>query len=77
MAAEAARLDTRLVRPVAGATLRQRALRPRFSALGSARGQIMPTLQSGLDRYMAEAVSEALEAARMAPQADAVAEPAL
>ena len=61
MAAEAARLDIRLVRPVAGETLGQRAQRPRFSVLGSARGQLMPTLQSGLDSYMAEAVSEDCE----------------
>ncbi|MBC7435632.1 MAG: SDR family oxidoreductase, partial [Bdellovibrionales bacterium] len=58
MAAEAARLDTRLVLPVPGAALGQRAKRPSFSALGSARGQIMPTLESGLERYMFEAVSE-------------------
>jgi dTDP-4-dehydrorhamnose reductase len=57
-AAEAARLDTRLIRPLPGADLGQRAARPRFSALGSARGCLMPTLQSGLERYIAEVVNE-------------------
>lgn len=61
MAAEAARVDIRLIRPVPGAALGQRAARPRFSALGSARGNLMPTLASGLERYMAEAMKEAAE----------------
>ena len=69
MAAEAARLDVRLVQPVPGATLGQRALRPHFSVLGSARGQLMPTLQNGLDRYMAEVVSERFEISRDASHA--------
>ncbi|MBC7437772.1 MAG: sugar nucleotide-binding protein, partial [Bdellovibrionales bacterium] len=68
MAAEAARLDTRLVLPAPGAALGQRAKRPSFSALGSARGQIMPTLESGLERYMFEAVSETAGALRVADQ---------
>ena len=61
MAADAAKLDARLIRPLPGAALGQRAARPRFSVLGSERGDLMPTLQSGLERYMAEAVKEALE----------------
>ena len=59
MAAEAASVDSRLIRPVPGAALGQRAARPRFSALCSARGQLMPTLQSGLERFMTEVVSDA------------------
>lgn len=74
MAAEGARLETRLIRPVPGASLGQLAARPRFSALGSARGNLMPTLQSGLERYMTETASEAAEALRCAERA--VAEPA-
>ncbi|HYW55724.1 MAG TPA: sugar nucleotide-binding protein [Polaromonas sp.] len=62
MAAEVAGLETRLIQPVPGMTLGQLAARPRFSALGSARGNVMPTLQSGLERYMTEAVSGAAEA---------------
>ena len=61
MAAEAARLDTGLVQAVPGVKLGQRAVRPSFSVLGSRRGQLMPTLHSGLQRYMADVVSAALE----------------
>ncbi len=57
MAAESARLDVSLVCAVPSAALGQRAERPRFSVLGSARGQLMPTLQCGLQRYMDEVVS--------------------
>jgi dTDP-4-dehydrorhamnose reductase len=57
MAAEAAQLDTALIQPVPGATLGQCALRPRYSALGSERGMIMPTLEDALLRYL-EATSE-------------------
>jgi dTDP-4-dehydrorhamnose reductase len=53
MAAEGAQLDTRLVRPVPGISLGWVAPRPRFSALGSERGQLMPTLEEGLSRYLA------------------------
>ena len=54
MAAEAARLDARLVRPLPGVALDQRAARPRFSALGSERGLLMPSLEDGLARYLSE-----------------------
>lgn len=57
MAAEAARLDTGLVQAVPGATLGWVAARPRFSALGSERGIVMPTLDDGLQRYLAEAAA--------------------
>lgn len=55
LAAEAARLDTALVQAVPGAALGQVAARPRFSALASERGLLMPTLEDGLARYFAEA----------------------
>jgi dTDP-4-dehydrorhamnose reductase len=57
MAAEAAQLDTRLVRPVPAATLGQLAPRPRYSALASERGLLMPKLDAGLDRFVAECVT--------------------
>ncbi len=57
-AASAAGDDTRQIRAVPTATLRQRAARPRFSALDSARGTLMPTLQSGLERYILAVASE-------------------
>jgi dTDP-4-dehydrorhamnose reductase len=54
MAAEAARLETGLIRALPGAALGQVAPRPRFSALASERGMLMPTLEDGLVRYLAE-----------------------
>jgi dTDP-4-dehydrorhamnose reductase len=53
MAAEAAGLDTRLVRGVPGAALGWVAPRPRYSALASELGILMPTLEDGLERYLA------------------------
>ena len=55
MAAEAAGLDGGLIRPVDDAALDQRAIRPRYSALASERGRIMPTLEDALRRYVDEA----------------------
>lgn len=63
MAAEAARLDTRLIQPAPGAALGQIAVRPRFSALGSERGLVMPSLQDGLLRYLADTADRAAPAA--------------
>lgn len=57
MAAEAARLDTTLVQAVPGATLGQIAPRPRYSALASERGLVMPTLEDGLERYLRDCSS--------------------
>lgn len=54
MAAEVAGLDTGLVRPRPGAELGWVACRPKFSALGSERGIVMPTLEDGLVRYLGE-----------------------
>jgi dTDP-4-dehydrorhamnose reductase len=54
MAAEAARLDSGLVLPVPSSALGLRAPRPGFSALGSERGLLMPSLEDGLARYLAE-----------------------
>ena len=54
MAAESARLDAGLVRGLPSAAMGQVARRPRFSALGSERGILMPTLEDGLKRYLIE-----------------------
>ena len=54
MAAEAAQLDASLVRGLPSAAMGQAAKRPRFSVLGSERGILMPTLENGLTRYLAE-----------------------
>ena len=54
MAAEGAGLDRKLVLPVPGATLGQVAQRPRYSALASGRGLLMPRLDDGLQRFLEE-----------------------
>lgn len=58
MAAEAAQLDTRLVQPLPAAALGQVARRPRYSALGSERGLLMPRLDDGLQRYLGECAAQ-------------------
>jgi dTDP-4-dehydrorhamnose reductase len=67
MAAEALGLDTRLVQSLPSAALRQPAMRPRFCALSSERGQLMPSLEDGLARYLSHSAVAA--AAQTAPQA--------
>jgi hypothetical protein len=52
MAAEAVGLPRRLVRPVATETLGQRARRPRYAPLASARGTPMPTLAQGIEHWV-------------------------
>lgn len=52
MAAEVAGLDGRLVQDLPSVSLGQIAQRPRYSALGSARGVLMPSLEDGLTRYL-------------------------
>lgn len=54
MAAEAARLDTALVQHLPGASMGQQARRPRYSALGSERGLLLPRLEDGMQRYLGE-----------------------
>ncbi|WP_427914496.1 family 1 glycosylhydrolase [Ramlibacter sp. MMS24-I3-19] len=54
LAAEAAGLDRSLVHARSGAELGQVACRPRYSALDSERGMVMPTLEAGLERYLDE-----------------------
>jgi dTDP-4-dehydrorhamnose reductase len=71
LAAEAARLDTKLVKAVPAASLGQVAARPRFSALGSERGLLMPTLEDGLSRYLAEAAAQAADSATATTQTGA------
>jgi dTDP-4-dehydrorhamnose reductase len=64
LAAEAAGLDPSLVRPVPGATLGQRAARPRHVPLASERGPVMATLEDALGRYFAARAELAAEPAR-------------
>jgi dTDP-4-dehydrorhamnose reductase len=52
-AAEAAGLHTAGVQAQPAAALQQRARRPSFSALGSARGRLMPALDAAIERYAA------------------------
>jgi dTDP-4-dehydrorhamnose reductase len=63
IAAEAAGLDPDLVRGVPAASLGQPAARPRFSALGSERGLLMPTLEEALARYLTDTAPAAVPAA--------------
>jgi dTDP-4-dehydrorhamnose reductase len=53
-AAEAHRLPTRLVQAVPGVSLDWRAPRPAFSALGSAQGRLMRTVDDALGRLVAD-----------------------
>ena len=52
LAVEAAQLDVALVEGLPGAALGQVARRPRYSALGSERGVLMPSLHDGIGRYV-------------------------
>jgi dTDP-4-dehydrorhamnose reductase len=66
--ARAAGLNTDLIRAVPAAELGLRARRPSYSALGSTRGSLMPTLDDAIARYlthsnMAERKSAQLETA--------------
>lgn len=54
MAAEAAALDTRLVKGLPTLELGHVAPRPRYSALGSERAPLMPSLEDALDRYLVD-----------------------
>jgi dTDP-4-dehydrorhamnose reductase len=58
MAAQAAGIDPGLVQARPGAALGQVACRPRYSALESGRGAVMPTLEQGLERYLDEVTTE-------------------
>jgi dTDP-4-dehydrorhamnose reductase len=53
-AARLARVDASMLQPCAGKTLRLAARRPRYSALGSDRAAVMPSLDDALDRYLAQ-----------------------
>jgi dTDP-4-dehydrorhamnose reductase len=52
--ARMARIDAATLLPCPGASLRQAARRPRYSALGSSRGVIMPSLEDALARYLSQ-----------------------
>ncbi len=54
MAAEAASLDTQLIHGLPSSALGQLARRPRYSALGSERALLMPTLDDALGRYVVD-----------------------
>jgi dTDP-4-dehydrorhamnose reductase len=54
MAAQSAGMDVDRVVGVAGSALGQAATRPRFSALDSERGVLMPSLHDALSRYLGE-----------------------
>ena len=65
-AAEMAGLDADLVEPRATKYLGLAAVRPSYSALASERGELVPSLESALERYVAERVTPPLAArARM------------
>lgn len=54
LAAEMARLKTGLIEDVSPAHLGYKAARPRFSALRSERGLLMPGLESAIERFLLE-----------------------
>jgi dTDP-4-dehydrorhamnose reductase len=47
-------LNTRLIQPVDSSNVVHLAKRPKFSALGSERGQLLPKLDNALERFMTE-----------------------
>ncbi|AFZ67710.1 family 1 glycosylhydrolase [Deinococcus peraridilitoris] len=55
MVAEARGMSAQAVRGVHGTSIGWIAPRPRYSALGSVRGQVMPSLEHALERYLADA----------------------
>lgn len=66
MAAGAAGLDAGRVHSLRDAALNQRARRPRYSALASERGRVMPPLEDALRRYLEEVGAAAPAAAAAA-----------
>lgn len=67
MAALAAGIDASLVQGRASSRLAQRAARPRYAALASERGRMMPPLSSGLARYLTSLEREPRAPARSMP----------
>lgn len=65
--AEALDVDARLVRGVPAATFGWAAARPAYGALGTERGQIMPTLENAIARYAA-----AMRKSQFAAEAEAL-----
>lgn len=76
-AARGAGLDESLVRPLPLAELALPAPRPPYSALTSARGRLMPTLDEALDRYHAACERQAGESGGGRPEAAAGPTPCL
>lgn len=68
LAVRQAGLDVSLVRGESARVLGQRAPRPRFSALASERGQVMPSLETGLARYLQALAPDALPPACRLPE---------
>lgn len=58
LVADTAGLDAGLVDPIPGAALGQIAMRPRYSALETERGLILPLLQDSVERYLANVETE-------------------
>lgn len=71
MAASLAGLDASMVQGEPTELMEQLARRPRFSALASERGQPMPSLESGLARYLEALEPDARQPARQLPTAHA------
>lgn len=71
-ACEQAGLDGSRVEPASGAELGQRAPRPPFCALGSARGVLLPTLDDALRRYFEDRETQAAEPPPLRATAPAV-----
>ncbi len=71
--AAACGLDPRAIEPVAGASLGRPAARPRFAALSTVRGQLLPPLASAIERFALErgrisSSSASRDVSRPAPQ---------
>lgn len=69
MATETAGLPRSLVQPVSTHMLQQTAARPAYSALGSERARLLPTLEDALARYLTERQRHGVETAAMAATA--------
>ncbi|MBA2548121.1 MAG: sugar nucleotide-binding protein [Burkholderiaceae bacterium] len=78
LVADTAGLDAGLVDPIPGAALGQIAMRPRYSALETERGLILPLLQDSVERYLANVETELmlLDAANEIAFTSAAAKPA-
>jgi dTDP-4-dehydrorhamnose reductase len=60
--AEALNLDRTLIRPVAGSSLRQAAVRPACAPLATCRGVLVPSLEDAIERFAAMMIAADFEA---------------